>query len=64
MKLNHIGVATQNVQVTTTLLEHMGYCAGGIMHDSNQNVDVRFLYSEEAPTIELLFNSGGGVTSR
>jgi methylmalonyl-CoA/ethylmalonyl-CoA epimerase len=60
MKLNHIGVATKNVEATTKLLEHMGYHAGDIMRDENQKVDVRFLYSDEAPTIELLFNISGG----
>jgi 4-hydroxyphenylpyruvate dioxygenase-like putative hemolysin len=59
MKLNHIGVATKDVEATTTLLKNMGYRAGEIMHDSNQKVDVRFMYSDEAPTIELLFNEGG-----
>jgi methylmalonyl-CoA/ethylmalonyl-CoA epimerase len=58
MKLNHIGVATKNVEVTTKLLEDMGYHAGDILHDDNQKVDVRFMYSDEAPTIELLFNGG------
>lgn len=59
MKLNHIGVATKDVEATTTLLKNMGYRAGEIMHDSNQKVEVRFMYSDEAPTIELLFNEGG-----
>ena len=59
MRLNHIGIATDNVSMTTSLLEFYGYMAGPIMYDENQNVNVRFLFSEDAPTIELLFPAGG-----
>lgn len=55
MKLNHIGVATKNVHDTTRLLEFFGYKAGEIMRDDNQKVNVRFLYSDNLPTIGLLF---------
>lgn len=54
MKLNHIGVATKNIEVTTHLLEYFGYCADEVMWDENQQVNVRFLHSDYAPTIELL----------
>lgn len=58
MKFNHIGIATKNVEATTALLEFLGYQAGDVMYDDNQKVDLRFLYGEKLPTIELLFNNG------
>lgn len=55
MKLNHIGVAVNDIEETTHLLEFFGYSADEkIMWDENQKVNVRFLYSSNAPTIELL----------
>lgn len=61
MKLHHIGIATKDVEATTSLLEYLGYHAGNTAYDENQNVNVRFLYSDVAPTVELLF--GGGQRS-
>lgn len=62
MKLNHIGVAVNDIEETTHLLEFFGYSADEkIMWDENQKVNVRFLYNSNAPTIELL--AGGAEPS-
>ena len=62
MKLHHIGVACKDVEATTALLIKMGYSAGEIMFDSNQNVNVRFLENSVSPKIELLFGTGEGTS--
>ncbi len=54
LKLNHIGVAVKNDKATAALLESMGYRDGGLRYDANQNVNVRFMYSDDSPAIELL----------
>ncbi len=59
-KLHHIGLATKDIESTTHMLTLMGYKADELKFDPLQNVDVRFLYHEANPPIELI---GGGIMS-
>ena len=57
MKFHHIGIATENIEVTAKLLSYFGYSIGETMKDPLQNVWVKFLSHPTEPTLELIGRS-------
>lgn len=53
-KFHHIGIATNDLDQTTSMLSLFGYSAEDVRFDPLQNVNVRFLHHEENPLIELI----------
>jgi len=58
-KFHHIGIATNDINQTASMLSLLGYTPEDEQFDPLQNVNVRFLKSEKNPQIELIFWGGG-----
>ncbi len=53
-KFHHIGIATNDLEQTASILSMFGYVSEDVQYDPLQNVNVRFLHHEQNPLIELI----------
>lgn len=54
LKFHHIGIAVNNIEVTTAFYKLIGYSVSDIVFDNNQNVNVCYLTKQGQPAIELV----------
>jgi methylmalonyl-CoA/ethylmalonyl-CoA epimerase len=61
MKFHHIGVATENIELTANIYELLGYKKGELINDPLQKVKLCFLKKIGFPMVELV--SPADITS-
>src|SRR5574344_646538 len=54
LRFSHIGIATGNIEKTSSFYSKMGYSASDVVFDPIQDVNICFLRKDGQPEIELL----------